>query len=65
MRDQDMYASFFIRLWRSGKGSCSQYKEKMKFEIEHMQSGEVQVFETSEEFLQFMSSLTNISVEHK
>ena len=64
MRDQDIYASFFIRLWRSGKGSCTNHDEKMKFEIEHIQSGKVQLLNTQEEFLEFITSITNLPKAH-
>ena len=33
--------------------------EKMKFEIEHIQSGEIQLLETPEAFLEFITSFTN------
>ncbi len=58
MPAQDIYASLFIRFSRSGKGSCDALDEKMQFEIEHIQSGNIQVLDTPEEFLAFITSFT-------
>lgn len=59
MPDQDFYASFLVRLWRTDQGSCNTHDEQILFEIEHIQSGKIRIVETFEEFLALITSYVN------
>ena len=60
MRDHNIYASFLIRLWHYGDGARTNNDKKVKFEIEHIQSGKIHLLDTAEGILEFITSVADL-----